>query len=462
MSSPLDEIPTPTGWEKKYDVGSNRTYYIDHARKVTQWDDPRLRHPSIWREQQRQMLDRLTIIFKDAPEDTLRQALIATKFMEFNAVNHVANLGYKKSASIVVGQPTTPSDFSTSSAVSPVMPAPSTTRKPSTTGAMANGDFPNVGQTAASRRASSPKTRSSTTSPQTRNRTSTTEQPKRQTVDPFTLMTMKARYPETAEDVIADVLNQCGQNVDMASRELANMGYAGRQKAVDKHVAQEIKSEEQEKEKKKKVKEEREQHLRQLKTEFESFLDADIAAILKTCGDDLYEARSVLRHREADSKIQALADNEIHATAIVPVVTVQESVTEATIGDTTVIIERERASSTENVMKETVTIKPATKSKAPKEKKTKLPKPEIFSVLDPISKSTGATPSHQATGPQQTTEGWVSLAKGANPSLRLGSDPNLRSGRSLALGPDPSLRRGPNRELRQPLIGHPAPILAVL
>lgn len=80
--------------------------------------------------------------------------------------------------------------------------------------------------------------------------------------------------------------------------------------------------------------------LRQLKNEFEAFLDADIASAFESCSYDMHEARSALRRREADLRIQALSASEVKATAIVPVVTVQEGITTTTIGDTTVTIER--------------------------------------------------------------------------------------------------------------------------
>lgn len=56
--------------------------------------------------------------------------------------------------------------------------------------------------------------------------------------------------------------DRCGQNVDMATRELNNMGYAGRQKATERNIEREFKTGDLEKEKQRKVKEEREQSKR--------------------------------------------------------------------------------------------------------------------------------------------------------------------------------------------------------
>ena len=34
--------PFPPGWEQKYDNRINRYYFVNHATRVTQWDDPRI------------------------------------------------------------------------------------------------------------------------------------------------------------------------------------------------------------------------------------------------------------------------------------------------------------------------------------------------------------------------------------------------------------------------------------
>jgi len=280
------------------------------------------------------------------------------------------------------------------------------------------------------------------------------------------MMTMKARFPETGEDVIADVLNQCGQNIDMATRELNNMGYAGRQKAAERRVEYEIKPDDFDKDKRRKVKEDREQHLRQLKNEFEGILDADIATVFESCSHDLYETRTTLRRREADMRGKALAameTQEMKATAIVPVVTVQESVTTTTIGDSVVTIERRPLDASdpaaEHMMQETVIVKPLAKVKKLKDNTVKqmtMPKVDtVVKVHETMSKSTNATPSHR---PAATA--WVSLAKGPDPNMRRGSDPNLRSGASRALGPDPNLRLGANPELRHAIAGRSVAVLA--
>lgn len=452
----------PQGWEKKVDSTSGQIYYIDHARRATQWSDPRLRHPSIWREQQRQMLDRLSTIFKDAPEDTLRQALITCRFMEFNAVNHVANLGYKKSASVVVGQqvssPEYPGSGQASASASAGPPAPSGPARSPASPPMANGDFPTV---ARARKSSSPRVRSTAASPKPRVRTSSTSE-NRPGVDPFTLLTMKSRFPETTEDVIVDVLNQCGQNVDMASRELTNMGYAGRQRAAERAIEPEFKSDASGKDKKQRQKADRDRSMGQLKNEFESFLDADIKNAFESCSYDLYETRNALRRREADNRMEEMNTHEVQATAMVPVVTVQESTTTTTIGDTTVTIERRRPSLDEapagNVLVETVKIK-TSKSQVKKSNDTQGMKTLKLDFADrdhyESSKSTGASPLHRSSG------NWMSLAKGPDPNLRRGSDPNLRGGITRALGPDPSLRRGPNPQYRNSVIGNQVALAAV-
>lgn len=126
--------------------------------------------------------------------------------MEFNAINHVANLGYKKSATIVVGQPSGPGSSSGATAGSAYLPPPPSGQANLSANPVANGDTSAARQT---RRTSSPKPKT-TTSPKPRTRTgSNLESSNRSSgVDPFNLLTMKSRFPETAEHVIVDVLNQ--------------------------------------------------------------------------------------------------------------------------------------------------------------------------------------------------------------------------------------------------------------
>eukprot|EP00906_Rhabdomonas_costata_P001636 RCo002671 len=35
-------LPLPAGWERRYDKGARRFYFLDHTTQQTTWDDPRV------------------------------------------------------------------------------------------------------------------------------------------------------------------------------------------------------------------------------------------------------------------------------------------------------------------------------------------------------------------------------------------------------------------------------------
>mmetsp|Transcript_23494 Transcript_23494/g.54387 ORF Transcript_23494/g.54387 Transcript_23494/m.54387 type:complete len:542 (-) Transcript_23494:567-2192(-) len=88
-SAPLPPAPLPPGWEERSDQ-TGKPYYVDHARKLTVWEDPRLdpRYASAApADQLTRDTNELRAILPHFPADQIRSELIRTNGDKQAAVN---------------------------------------------------------------------------------------------------------------------------------------------------------------------------------------------------------------------------------------------------------------------------------------------------------------------------------------------------------------------------------------
>lgn len=149
------------------------------CRKKTQWEDPRLTHPAVWRQAEMDMLRCLQKSFKGISETKLRLALIDNRFD--------LQLAQEK-----------------------LTESPKPPKSPMVTGGK-SPDFPKSPKSPMKSQLSSPKPFAS----------------KRESLQPdeFGIFFLKSRFSSVPEQVISDVLVSCQNDQTAAVEELTSMGF---------------------------------------------------------------------------------------------------------------------------------------------------------------------------------------------------------------------------------------------